>query len=86
MAWHIGFSGSPLQRLHYRVLASWQRSYGSYYYLPANPMENVSCMAEAAYTFADGWSFRGAIAADFGKLRGDNFGLQLSVVKRGIIK
>ena len=86
VAWHLGFSGSPCSRLHYRVLASWQKSYGSYYYLPAHPLENLSCMAEAAYALADGWSIKGALAGDFGKLRGDNFGLQLSVVKSGIIK
>ena len=86
VAWHLGFSGSPLQRLHYRVLASWQKSYGSYYYLPTCPMENVSCMAEADYTLKAGWSIKGAVAADFGKLRGDNFGFQLSIVKKGLIK
>ena len=86
VAWHLGFSGSPLQQLNYRVLASWQKSYGSYYYLPVNPMENVSCMAEADYMLKDGWSIKGAVAADFGKLRGDNFGFQLSIVKTGLIK
>ena len=34
VAWHLGFSGSPCSRLHYRVLASWQKSYGSYYPIP----------------------------------------------------
>ena len=86
VAWHLGFSGSPSHQLNYRVLASWQKSYGSYYYLPATPLENVSCMAEADYMLKDGWSIKGAIAADFGKLRGDNFGFQLSIVKTGFIK
>jgi len=85
-AWHLGFCGSPIQNLNYRVLASWQKSYGSYYYIPAYPMENISCMAEADYRLSNGWSVKGAIAADFGKLRGDNFGFQLSVVKQGLIK
>lgn len=86
VAWHLGFSGSPSHQLNYRVLASWQKSYGSYYYLPATPLENVSCMAETDYMLKDGWSIKGAIAADFGKLRGDNFGFQLSIVKTGFIK
>ena len=86
VACHLGFSGSPSPQLNYRVLASWQKSYGSYYYLPATPLENVSCMAEADYMLKDGWSIKGAIAADFGKLRGDNFGFQLSIVKTGFIK
>ena len=86
VACHLGFSGSPSPQLNYRVLASWQKSYGSYYYLPATPLENVSCIAEADYMLKDGWSIKGAIAADFGKLRGDNFGFQLSIVKTGFIK
>ena len=49
-------------------------------------MENLSCMAEIDYAVKNGWSVKGALAADFGKLRGDNFGFQLSVIKRGIIK
>ena len=86
VAWHLGVSGSPLSDLRYRLLASWQKSYGSYYFLPENPMKNLSCMAEVDYTLKSGWSVKGAIAADFGKLRGDNFGIQLSVIKRGLIK
>ena len=49
-------------------------------------MENLSCMAEADYVLQGGWSIKGAVAADFGKLRGDNFGFQLSIIKRGLIK
>jgi hypothetical protein len=49
-------------------------------------MENISCMAEADYMLKDGWSIKGAVAADFGKLRGDNLGIQLSIVKTGLIK
>ena len=86
VAWHLGFCGSPISKLNYRVLASWQKSYGSYYYLPEKPMENLSCMAEADYVLQGGWSIKGAVAADFGKLRGDNFGFQLSIIKRGLIK
>ena len=75
-----------MSRLHYRVLATWQKSYGSYYYLPTNPMEGVSLLAEAGYSFSHGWSLKGAFALDAGKLRGDNYGFQLSVVKSGLFK
>ena len=39
-AWHLGFNGSPIDGLHYRVLATWQRSFGSYYYLPTDSPQN----------------------------------------------
>ena len=86
VAWHLGLSGTPLPRLHYRVLATWQKSYGSYYYLPTNPMEGVSLLAEAGYGLSSGWSLKGAFAMDAGKLRGDNYGFQLSVIKTGLFK
>lgn len=81
VAWHLGFSGTPVARLHYRVLATWQKGYGTYYYLPPHPEENLSLMAEAGYCFSHGWSLKGAIAMDSGKLRGDNYGAQLSLVR-----
>ena len=86
VAWHLGLSGTPLSRLHYRMLVTWQKSYGSYYYLPVTPQENVSFLAEAGYQLPKGWSLRGAVAGDFGSLRGDNLGLQLSVVKTGLFQ
>jgi hypothetical protein len=84
-AWHLGFNGSPLDGLHYRVLATWQRSFGSYYYLPPTPVENVSLLAEASYALRHGWLVKGAFAMDNGKLRGESYGVQLSVIKTGII-
>ena len=84
-AWHLGFNGSPLDGLHYRVLATWQRSFGSYYYLPPTPVENVSLLAEASYALRNGWLVKGALAMDNGKLRGESYGVQLSVIKTGII-
>ena len=84
-AWHLGFNGSPLDGLHYRVLATWQRSFGTYYYLPPTPMENVSLLAEASYALRNGWHLKGAFAMDNGKLRGESYGVQLSVIKTGII-
>ena len=84
-AWHLGFNGSPIDGLHYRVLATWQRSFGSYYYLPPTPVENVSLLAEASYALRHGWLVKGAFAMDNGKLRGESYGVQLSVIKTGII-
>lgn len=80
VAWHLGLSGTPAKALHYRVLATWQKSYGTYYYVPEKPMENLSLMAEVAYGIADGWQIKGALGMDKGKLRGDNYGAQLTLV------
>ena len=85
VAWHLGLSGHPIKNLDYRVLATWQRSFGSYYYLPPTPVENVSLLAEASYALRNGWLVKGALAMDNGKLRGESYGVQLSVIKTGII-
>ena len=85
VGWHLGMSGDPLSRLHYRFLLSWQRSYGSYYYLPTNPQENVSLLAEANYNMNHGWYLKGAFGMDGGKLRGNNYGIQITISKTGLI-
>ena len=84
VAWHLGFSGSPINRLKYRLLATWQRGFGTYFNLFDNPRETVSLMAEANYCFIGGWRIRTAIGVDSGKLYGDNFGVQLTLAKTGI--
>ena len=88
-AYHIGFSGSPYPRFHYRMLGTYLKGYGTYdkpYYDPRN---TVSLLAEACYTFPStsvlkGWSVKGAVGADFGELMGDNFGLQMTIAKSGL--
>ena len=49
-------------------------------------MEGVSLLAEAGYGLSSSWSLKGAFAMDAGKLRGDNYGFQLSVIKTGLFK
>ena len=84
VAWHLGLNGSPAEGWNYRVLATWQKGYGSYYHVPIDPEKSLSLMTEIAYRFPrNGWAVKGALGLDSGKLRGDNFGVQVSVVKTG---
>ena len=83
-AWHFGLSGTPVAGLHYRLLATWQRGLGTYKIPYPDPRRNVSLLAEASYVFPQhsklgGWSVRGAVAADHGKLLGNNSGVQLTI-------
>ena len=83
-AWHFGLSGTPMAGLHYRLLGTWQRGLGTYKAPYPDPRHNVSLMAEASYDFPSGsllrgWSVRGAVATDHGKLLGDNSGVQFTV-------
>ena len=87
VAWHLGVGGQPLAQLHYRVLATWQRGYGTYDEMFPDPCEDVSLLAEATYTLPrGGWQLKAAFGLDSGRIYGDNVGLQLTVVKTGILK
>lgn len=82
MAYHIGLSGDPTDRLHYRLLMTWQRGWGTYSspYIPVR--DNRSLLAEVSYQFgrkANGVLLRGAIGADSGKIMGNNLGAQFTV-------
>ena len=90
VAWHLGLSGDPVKGLHYRMLASTQKGYGTYYHIYPEPRRNVSLMAEASYQFAPqsrlaGWKVRCAWGMDRGRIYGDNMGVQLSVTKTGLL-
>ena len=90
VTWHLGVSGEPAAGLTYRLLATWQRGYGTYKHLFPDPKEIVSLMAEATYRFSDasplsGWQLRGAVGVDRGGIYGNNTGMQLTVTKKGLI-
>jgi hypothetical protein len=86
IAWHLGLQGTPLPRLSYRLLCTWQRGYGTYYLLFANPEENTSLMAEANYQWPKGgWSTKLGIGLDSGKIYGNNYGLQVTIAKTGLL-
>lgn len=86
-AWHLAATGTPVAKLRYRLMCSFQRGWGSYRYPLANPQNNVSLMAEAAYSFAQqsqllkGLTVKGAFGMDRGGLIGNNTGFQLTVAK-----
>jgi hypothetical protein len=85
VAWHLGLSGQPLSPLHYRLLATYQTGYGTYDNPFTGRQYNLSLLAEASWQFCKGWQVRGALAMDKGKLLGDNYGAQLTIIKTGIL-
>lgn len=89
MAFHLGIDGNPAPRLEYRVLLTWQDGLGTYDNPYKHVEEDVSFLVEASYRPAgrwfEGWSLTGAIGADFGDIRGDNSGFQLTVRKTGAL-
>lgn len=86
MAFHLGVSGQPMPNLNYRLLATWQDGLGIYKDPYTHKKYNTSLLAEVTYHFHNNWSVTGAIGADFGKIRGNNTGFQLTVKKTGLFK
>lgn len=89
-AFHLGLSGVPLPNLHYRVLTTYQKGWGTYNQPYYNPRQNISILLEAIYMFQEcsklkGWSVRGAFAMDKGKLLGNNEGFQITLSKIGLL-
>lgn len=86
IAWHLGLGGKPIDGLSYRLLATIQKGWGTYYDMYPDPKHNVSILAEAQYRFRQSsplhnWTVRGAFGMDRGGIYGDNTGLQLTVLR-----
>ena len=90
MAFHLGMEGQPSDNFSWRTLASWQEGLGSYDNPYDDKQHNISFLVEGRYAFKgkllNGWSINAAYAMDFGKILGDNYGFQLTIVKSGLIK
>ncbi|MGN0282613.1 MAG: capsule assembly Wzi family protein [Prevotella sp.] len=87
IAWHGGVYGCLSSSLDYRILATYQKGWGTYGAMYPRPRRNASIMAEATYSMAkSGWQVKAAVAMDKGSLLGDNFGLQLTVIKKGMFR
>ncbi|MBP3776177.1 MAG: hypothetical protein IJ552_03340 [Prevotella sp.] len=85
-AWHLGLSGNPLPDLHYRVLATYQKGWGTYYSPYIDPRKSFCFLAEASYELPHNWLLKGSLGMDSGKIYGENYGIQLTVTKTGILK
>ena len=84
-AWHFGIAGDPMCGLHYRAKLSWQKGWGTYSAPYTDPRENTSLLLEAGYKFPEKSIFYGftasmAYGADWGELRGNNSGMQFTVL------
>lgn len=86
VAFHLGIGGEPTENLSYRILASFQQGLGTYDQPYYEKEYNTSFLVEVAYRFSHGWKATAAYGMDFGKIRGNNYGLQLTLSKSGLLK
>lgn len=82
-AWHAGASGEVIKGLDYRLLYTWQKSWGCYRNPFIRPQENTSILIEFTYRplhlIHHDVRLKAAYGADFGPLLGNNRGLQISL-------
>lgn len=84
---HLGFEGSPMSMLRYRVLLSYTRSWGTYDRPTKRIERNLNSLVEltVAPPKLAGWSASLAIGSDGGSMLGPSFGAMLSIKKIGIL-
>ena len=86
-AFHLGVSGDPVAHLHYRILVSYEKGWGTYDDPYTEPRKDLSVLAEATYKIANklsGWAIKGGFGLDRGRLMGNNTGFQFTISKSGI--
>ena len=84
VALHLGVSGTPVERLYYRLLATYQEGWGTYADPYTKKHHNMSLLVEGQYRLPHGWNVSAAYGADFGKILGRNHGIQITVTKHGL--
>lgn len=82
---HIGFLGSPLSWLDYRVLLSYSQSWGTYDIPTSRILSNFNTLFEASFHphRLKGWDATVSIATDGGSILGSGFGMMFSIRKTG---
>ncbi len=87
-AWHLAFEGEVSKQVLYRLKYTTMNSFGTHSSPLLKNKRSNSAVLEIKYQHPKlaGWEFGGSVAGDFGALYGDNFGLGLTICKKGIIK
>lgn len=84
---HIGLEGNPFSEWSYRLLLSYTRHWGTYYYPLDKVQKQFNSLLECTYTPQKfkGWSASVSLGLDRGNYLGNNTGAMLSIKKTGSI-
>lgn len=85
VAYHLGFSGNPYEDVSYRSLITYQKGFGTYDNPYTKPHHNISFLLEVNFQLPRQWTLSGACGMDMGGILGHNYGLQLTISKRGLL-
>ena len=86
--WHIAAAGAFSPRVSYRLLLTFMNSWGRHDTPFLSPKKNVSGLLDITYRHPrlSGWTFTATLAVDAGSMFDDNFGCELRITKRGVLK
>ena len=91
-AHHVGINGNPIKGLHYRLLYSFERTWGTYDDPLEHSITNHSMLIEANYSplkignlNTEGWNLGLSFALDHGQLLGNNTGFLFKISKTGLL-
>ena len=84
---HLGVEGTPIDRLSYRLMFAYTKSWGTPFRPYSVPNENTSAMIECVYDWKNvpGLRVKGQFGIDRGTLFGNNTGVLLSVSYHGLL-
>ncbi|MCF0202313.1 MAG: hypothetical protein HUK08_03015 [Bacteroidaceae bacterium] len=81
VAYHLGISGHPTDRLAYKVLATYQDGMGTYTRPYDGYKKSFNLLLEASYQFPKHWLLTAAFGLDRGNIHGNNTGAQITIKK-----
>src|SRR5574344_1480647 len=85
IAFHLGVDGCPFKDFTYRVLATYEQGFGTYEMPYLSPKNSVSLLLECGYSFVHDWHVMCGLGADSGSILGNNYGIQLTISKKGLL-
>ena len=86
VAYHLGVEGNVAKNINYRFLSTYRCGLGTYHNPYANEKKSVHLLLETNYAFKNKWFVGLALGLDKGKTMGNNYGLQLTITKKGVLK
>lgn len=86
--WHVGAEGAISATLDYRVLFTVMNGWGRHSEPFLEKRDGTASLIGLTYKHPklEGWKFEAAASLDTGTLPGENFGIQVKVSKRGVLK
>lgn len=87
-ATHIGVAGNPTKKIHYRLLYTYMKSWGTYDSPLTDTQSNQYLLAELTYKPIKykGWSATGAIGINKGDIIKNSLGMSFTLRKEGLLK